>query len=579
MQGSKDLVIETDILVIGGGLSGTTAAVKAKQAGVDKITLVSKGKLGKDSCSTFAAGVFTCVLPEDDKDALFKTYALDEALATGLYNEEWLKIFLDELYDRMVDLENWGLRWQKTPDGKFERKGMRGNQRAMFEGPQLMEVMAKKVKRNGIDVMGHTMITDLLTEKGIPGNRVVGAVGFDVRTGEFRVFRAKTTILAAGPCGFKGRYACHKFQTGEAYAMAYKAGAVLGQFETGQHLQLTAAAFDTQGMNMFTSLGGHFLNAEGERFMQAYDPSLGDNSSLANVTEAMAMEVRAGRGPIYLDMTHFHPQDIQKIRTVLPIPAKMLERAGVLVGDRIVEKIEWQPALWGTTALGGGVVVNTRCETSLPGLFACGDALARHMSKPSALPGAAITGARAGQFAARYIKGRKTSPIDEQQVRDLKKSTLDPMKRKDGIEPDHVIIAIQEVLFPYEITVISRGDRLEKAIAEIERIRDEEVPLLYASDAHYLRLAKEVQSMVVVAEMFLKSRLMREESRGTFLREDYPETDNVNWILNTRLKSENGKMKFWKEKIPKENYKLKPKKKRYLHPIFEAAKNRGVTWG
>ena len=201
-NGTKGHVIETDILVIGGGLSGTTAAVKAKEGGAEKIIVVSKGKLGKDSCSTFAAGVFTCVLPEDDKEALFKTYALDEALATGLYNEEWLKIFLDELYDRMVDLENWGLRWQKTPDGKFERKGMRGNQRAMFEGPQLMEVMAKKVKRNGIDVMGHTMITDLLTEKGIPGNRVVGAVGFDVRTGEFRVFRAKTTILAVGlvPC-------------------------------------------------------------------------------------------------------------------------------------------------------------------------------------------------------------------------------------------------------------------------------------------------------------------------------------------------------------------------------------------
>jgi len=291
------------------------------------------------------------------------------------------------------------------------------------------------------------------------------------------------------------------------------------------------------------------------------------------------MEVRAGRGPIVLDMTHFRPQDIQKIRTVLPIPAKMLERAGVLVGDRIVKEIEWQPALWGTTALGGGVVINTKCETSLPGLFACGDAVARHLSKPSALPGAAITGARAGKFAARTIKKKKTPPIDETQVKDLKKSTFSPMKRKEGIEPDHIIIEIQEVLFPYEVTVISRGDRLETAIAEIERIRDEEVPLLCASDAHYLRLVKEVQSMVLVSEMFLKSRLLREESRGTFLREDYPHTDNENWILNTRLKNEYGKMTFWKEEIPMENYKLKPKKKKYLHPIFKAAKNRGVSWG
>ncbi len=578
-KGSRGQITETDLLVIGGGLAGTFAAVKAREAGSEKITLVSKGKLGKDSCSTFAAGVFTLVLPEDDKEALFKAYALDEGFGTGLYHEEWLNIWLDEIYERALDLERWGLKWEKTPDGKFERRGMRGNQRAMFEGPQLMEVMAKRVKGCGIDVIGHTMITDLLTENGRPGKRVIGAVGFDVRTGEFRIIQAKSTVLAAGPCGFKGRYACHKFQTGEAYAMAYRAGAVLGQFENGQHLQLTAADFDTQGMNMFTSLGGQFLNAKGERFMPDYDPELGDNSSLANVAEAMALEVRAGRGPIYLDMTHFTPQDVKRIRTVLPIPSKMLERAGVMVGDRIAKRIEWQPAVWGTIALGGGVVINTKCETSLPGLYACGDSAARHMSKPSALPGAAITGARAGEFAARHMKETKGLQIDEAQLNDLKRSAYAPLKRKDGIEPDHIIIEIQEVLFPYEVTVIARGDRLEAAITEIERIRDEEVPLLYATDAHYLRLANEVQSMVLVAEMFLKSRLLRKESRNTYLREDYPYTDDVNWLKNTRLRQEHGKMTFWTEDMPLDRYRLKPKQEMYLHPIFKAAKRKGIAWG
>jgi succinate dehydrogenase/fumarate reductase flavoprotein subunit len=576
---AKRGVIETDMLVVGGGLAGTFAALKAKEANAGKITLVSKGKLGKDSCATFAAGVFTLVLPEDDKDALFKTYALEEGFGTGLYNEEWLNLWLDELYDRALDLEKWGLRWQKTPDGQFERKGMRGNQRAMFEGPQLMEVMSKNVKRSGIDVIGHTMITDLLTENGEPGKRVVGAVGFDVRTGEFKIIKAKSTVLAAGPCGFKGRYACHKFQTGEAYAMAYRAGAVLGQFENGQHMQLTAADFDTQGMNMFTSLGGRFLNAKGERFMLEYDPELGDNSSLSNVAAAMAMEVKAGKGPTFLDMTHFSPEDVKKLKTVLPIPAKMLERAGVIIGDRIIKKVEWQPALWGTIALGGGVVVNTKCETSLPGLYACGDAIARHMSKPSALPGAAVTGARAGKFASQHSKEIRDSEIDERQLKDLKNYAYAALERKDGIEPDHIIIEIQEVLFPYEVTMISNADRLEKAITEIERIRDEEVPMLYASDAHYLRLANEVQSIVLVSEMFLKSRLLRKESRNTHLREDYPYTDNVNWLKNTRLKQEGGKMKFWTEDIPLESYRLKPKLERYLHPIFELAKGKGITWG
>jgi succinate dehydrogenase/fumarate reductase flavoprotein subunit len=574
----KEKFVETDLLVIGGGLGGTFAALKAREASAQKITLISKGKLGKDSCATFAAGVFTLVLPEDDKEALFETYALEEGFGTGLYDAEWLNLWLNEVYDRALDLERWGLKWQKTSDGKFERRGMRGNQRAMFEGPRLMEVMAKKVINSGIDVIGHTMVTDLLTENGKAGNRVVGAVGFDVRTGEFKVIKAKSTVLAAGPCGFKGRYACHKFQTGEAYAMAYRAGAVLGQFENGQHLQLTAAEFDTQGMNMFTSLGGRFLNAKGERFMPEYDPDLGDNSSLANVAAAMAMEVRAGRGPICLDMTHFTPEDVKRLRKVLPIPSMMLERAGAMVGNRIVKKIEWQPALWGTIALGGGVVVKTNCETSLPGLYACGDAIARPMSKPSALPGAAITGSRAGKFAAQHAKEAPDCQIDERQLKDLKDFAYTPLKREDGIEPDHIILRIQEVLFPYEVSVISSGERLEKAIRELARIGDEEVPLLYASDAHYLRLANEVRSMVLVAEMFLKSRLLRKESRNTYLREDYPFTDNVNWLKNTRLRQENGKMELWTEDVPLDSQRIKPKLERYLHPIFEAAKKRGIEW-
>lgn len=578
-QRFKPQIFETDVLVIGAGLAGTFAAVKAKEAGAENVLVVSKGKMGKDSCSTFAAGVFTLVLPDDDKEMLSRAYALDDNFGTGLYNEEWLDLWLDDLYERALDLEKWGLRWHKTPDGKFERKGMRGNQRGMFEGPQLMEVMAKKVKNSGIDVVGHTMITDLLTEGGKPGKQVLGAFGFDVRTGEPRVFSARSTVLAAGPCGFKGRYACHKFQTGESYAMAYRAGAVLGQFENGQLLQLTATDFDTQGMNMFTSLGGRFLNVNGERFMPDYDPELKDNSSLSTVAQAMAMEVRAGRGPVFLDMTHFTPEDIKKLRSVLPIPATMFERAGCLVGDKIVKKIEWQPAIWGTTALGGGVVINLKCETSLPSLYGCGDAVARHLSKPSALPGAAITGAIAGKSAALNARQSEGKAINKRQLKEVMTSTLAPLERKDGIEPDHPILRMQEALFPYEVTVIARGDRLQKALAEIERIREEEIPLLYAVDAHYLRLANEVRSMVLVSEMFLRSRLLREESRSWYVREDYPYTDNVGWLKNTRLVQDRGRMRFWTEEIPQEKCRYKPSFDRRLHKIFEAGNRKGIAWG
>jgi len=204
------------------------------------------------------------------------------------------------------------------------------------------------------------------------------------------------------------------------------------------------------------------------------------------------------------------------------------------------------------------------------------------MSRPPhfvALPAAAITGARAGIFAAEYAKEAKEPQIDEEQVKELRTYAFAPMERGDGIEPDHIIIGLLETLLPYEVTVISRGDRLEKAMKEVERIRDEEVPLLYAPDAHYLRLANETKSIVLVAEMYLRSRLLREESREGCLREDYPYTDNVNWLKNTMLKQENRKMKLWTEDIPVERYRVKPKREKYLYPVFEVAKKRGIKWG
>ncbi len=571
--------LEVDVLVIGGGLAGSTAAIKAKESGVERVALVSKGKLGKDSISTFAAGVFQPAFPDDDKDVLVKMFASGDAWGGGLYDEDWLRVYLEESFERVLDMDRWGVKWEKTPDGQFERiEGRWKLPMALFHGPQMMEAVARKVGLMNIIVVGHTMITDLLTEKGEFGGRAAGAIGFDVRTGKVRTFRARAVILAAGGCAFKGRYVGHCAETGDACAMAYRAGAELGRFEIGDILHTTSTTMDIQGLNMYTGLGGRFVNSRGESFMQDYDPNLGDSASMARVAEASAMEVRAGKGPIYLDMTHFDSDRVRKLKIVLPLPAKIMQQAGIMVNDKIVKKMEWAPTFFGTIAAGGGIITNTKCETSLAGLYACGDAMARPKHFPKALSGAAVTGDRAGKFAAEYAKGSTQPQLDSPQWEGLTANLLTPLKRTQGIEVDHIILRIQEVLLPYEITVISRGDRLARAIKEVERLRDEEIPLLYASDAHYVRLVHEVESMALVAEMYLKSRLLREDSRDGCLREDCPYTDNINWLKWTMLKEENGKMKLWTQDIPAgREAGVKPGK--YLYPIFEVARKKGIKWG
>lgn len=198
---------------------------------------------------------------------------------------------------------------------------------------------------------------------------------------------------------------------------------------------------------------------------------------------------------------------------------------------------------------------------------------------PNCLPGAATSGARAGKFAAEYAKEAEEPRINEEQVEELRKSTFASLEREHGIESDQIIIGVNEVFSRPDVIIISRGDRLEKALEGIERISDEEVPLLYASDPHYLRMANEARNIVLIAEMYLRSRLLRKESRNPFLREDYPYTDNVNWLKWTMLRQEDKKMKLWTEDISIEKYKIKPRLEKYLCPLFEVARRRGVKWG
>ena len=571
--------IETDVMVIGAGLAGAFAAIKAKESGAERVTLISKGNLGKDGISTFAAGVFQPAFPEDDKEALSQLYASGNAWGGGLWDEEWLNVYLNESFERVLDMKQWGVEWEKTPDGRLER--LEGRWRlpmALFKGPQMMEAVAKKVLQTGIDVFGHTMITDLLTEKGELGGPVVGAVGFDVRTAAFRLFKAKATIMAAGGCGFKGRYVGHGAQTGDACAMAYRAGAQLGRFEIGDILHMTPTTMDIQGLNMYVGLGGRFINSSGEPFMQDYDPEFGDSASMARIAEASAMEMRAGRGPIYLDMTHFDENRVRKLKVVLPMPAKIMEQTGVIVSDRFVRKLEWAPVFFGTIASGGGVTANTKCETSIPGLYACGDAMARPKHFPKALSGAAVTGSRAGIFAAEYARNAKPPEVDGAQLHELQRSLLAPLERKQGPDADHVILGIHEALFPYEITIISRGDRLEKMIRGVEQLSHEEIPFLHASDAHALRLAHEVRNMALLAEMYLRSRLLRQESRDGCLREDYPFTDNINWLKWITLKQKDGTMVLGTQNISV-HPKIGPNMGKFLYPIFEVARKRGIPWG
>jgi succinate dehydrogenase/fumarate reductase flavoprotein subunit len=327
---------------------------------------------------------------------------------------------------------------------------------------------------------------------------------------------------------------------------------------------------------MYVGTGGIFLNAKGERFMQYYAPEKKEQAELYDLIPAMAMEVRRGSGPIYLDMTHFTPEQVQRLKRVIPLPMMMHQRLGTCVGDKFVKKIEWMPT-YPECGLGGPLVDN-RFETSLRGLFAAGDVIpwAGHGGGAYAIIGAFTSGAKAGECAAELAKQIDAAEADEGQVKELRKRAFQHLEREDGIDADHVLIALQETIAPYDVLLLREEIRLKKALDRVEDIRDNLVPYLRAYDPHYLRMALEAANLVTAAEMLLRSALFRKESRVDRLREDYPYMDNINWAKWVCVRDEGGKMKAFTKDLPFDRYPLKPTREKVLESRWKRAKELGI---
>ncbi len=576
--------LSSDVLVIGGGLAGAFAAIKAKEEGVKEVILIDKARAGRSGCSAFAAGVIAICFPEeDDIEDWFK---ITVEMGDYLNDQNWVEFHLNEAHKFIRELEQWGVEFEKTKEGKFERQLMRAAsterpiiKQIMFHGPQMMEQVRKKLGSAGVKVINRLRITDLLIKEG----QIVGAVGFDTITGEFRTLKARTTVLATGGTAYKSLFASHKMLTGDGHAMIWRAGGDLMHYERGAH-HATCAWYDLLGMNIFVSLGAKFVNSEREEFLKAYDPILKNHTSTYMYAGAMAMEVRAEKGPIFFDMTHFTSEQVRKLRMVIPLSVRMMERGGVIVGERIVKKMEWVPTNFGNIGSGGGAKINLDCQTSLPRLFAAGDAAcgigAGTYGFPLiAIPFAITSGARAGKNAAKIAISSEDINIDVEQKEDFFRGYKLLRERSMGIDPEHTILGIQEVIMDPGVYLISKENHIKRALKEIEQIRKEEIPFLYSLDVQSFGLVVDATNMALCAEMWLRSLLTRKESRGGVMREDFPFIDNINWLKWIIVNRRDGVINISTEDVPIERYRLKPQRNLILHPIFDAANRRGVKWG
>lgn len=568
MPGNIEL-IKTDVLVIGGGISGTYAAIKAREAGAN-VVQVDKGHVGKSGCSAFAAGVMFVFIPGEDN--LDEWFAAEVRHRGFLVQQDRLQRHFEQVHRIIVEMEGFGVNFLKTPDGKLDRSWGRGKFPLIkFPGIQLMEVMAKTAKKMGVAQVNKTMITDLIPG----GERINGAIGFDLFTGETRLFLSGATVLATGSTQYKGLSPGHRDCTGDGFAMAFRAGAKLSGADANDiNYNAFPARYDIgPGMNMFVGQGGKLINARGERFMPVYHPGLAERAPLNTLAQAFAMEALQGKTPIYMDMTHFSKEQVRQMKIVLPLTMKMYERAGIVENEKFIKPIEWMlTAPYGRAGLRAG----SNMDTTLEGLFVCGETAAMQ-SFASGLPACASSGREAGKAAAEYaLKNRREPQASPEQLVKLRETMLQPLKRKNGPEPEHIILSLLETLTPYNTLVIRHETRMKKALATVEELKNNYARFMGAYDPHYLRTVHEVNNMLFTAEVQLKSAIFRQESRMA-AREDFPFMDNDNWLRWINIYNDGGSIGIDTEEVPVKKYKLKPAKGKTLYRIWDTVRQSGLV--
>jgi succinate dehydrogenase/fumarate reductase flavoprotein subunit len=199
--------------------------------------------------------------------------------------------------------------------------------------------------------------------------------------------------------------------------------------------------------------------------------------------------------------------------------------------------------------------------SDMPGLFAAGMSQA---IDPGLFNGwssmrAMWSGERSGAAAAKFLKDASDINPDADEVYQFQRQALEPLQRNSGTSPDAVCRRIKQILFPYTVCLRKEENRLKEALAEIQHIRENEVPALYAEDPHELVKAHETANMALVAELFLRASLERKETRGDHYREDFPKTDNKNWLkwINI-IKDMQGKPHLETETVPLASYRYQP---------------------
>ena len=591
------IVHEHDVVIIGAGGAGLRAAIEASNSGVS-VAMICKSMLGK-AHTVMAEGGAAAALGNKDPRDNWQTHFRD-TMKGGKYLNDWrmAKIHAQQAPDRIRELETWGAVFDRTPKGLTNQRNFGGHTYPRLAhigdatGLELIRTLQEKGVHMGMEIFMEFTVRKMFKTDG----KISGCFAYDRNNGTLHVFKAKTIVMATGGatrcwavCSGSWEY------TGEGYALAYWAGAEMGDMEFIQfHPTGMIWPPSVKGILVTEGVrgeGGMLTNSEGKRFMFDYVPEMykdefadTEKEALEWVSEivegklatvrrppelltrdvvakAINSERDAGRasvhGGAYLDISWREPDQVRK-----KLPGMYHQFKELAAVDITTEKMEVGPT---AHYVMGGIKVHPETqETTVPRMFAAGEA-ATGLHGANRLGGNSLSdlivfGKIAGENAALLAKDIEDFlPIDPVEINNAIEETLAPLNRTEGENPAKVVEDLREMM-QYKVGIIRTEKLLKEALKDLDDLEKRAKNTSTGNSRIYnpgWHQALEIDAMIDVSRMCTLAALHRKESRGGHTRDDFPTPDYKYWGKINSVITKKDKMTIEHRRYPPIDDELK----------------------
>ena len=553
-----------DVVIVGAGGAGMRAALESST----RVRTAVISKLYPTRSHTGAAQGGMCAALANVEEDNWEWHTFDTVKGGDyLVDQDAAEVMAKEAIDAVLDLEKMGLPFNRTPEGKIDQRRFGGHTRNHGEaavrrscyaadrtGHMILQTLYQQCVKNDVEFFNEFYVLDLLVDHDLAAGEVAageevnvsGVVAYDLATGEIHVFQAKAVVFATGGAGkiYKTTSNAHTL-TGDGMALAYRRGIPLEDMEFFQFHPTGLAGLGILLSEAARGEGGILRNAEGERFMERYAPTIKDLAPRDIVARSMANEVREGRGAgpnkdyVLLDLTHLEPAHID---AKLP---DITEFARTYLGiEPYTEPVPVYPTAH--YAMGGiptnieGEVLRNSTDV-IKGLYAAGEVacVSVHGSNrlgTNSLLDINVFGKRAGRAAAAYAATASYVELPDAPAARVEEDLETIRTRPDGERVADIRRDLQETM-DANAQVFRTEESLNQALSDLKvlRKRYEAVSVQDKSRTFNTDLleAVELGFLLDIAETVVLGALNREESRGGHFREDFPQRDDARFMQHT----------------------------------------------